>query len=155
MIPFGSCVLLWRLHRGLSQAALAQKAGLPRPNLSDIERGRREVSLRTLRALALGLDVRPGVLADGLGPEGRSQPLSRESLEKVAESVARGRRGGELAKKMASLMDARLSAADGRKAVRARSGKKIQADWLRLAASRGIPEIDSLAARITEKAARP
>lgn len=65
MIPFGQAVLLWRLHRGLTQQTLAVKARVPRSNLSAIERGKREVSLRTLRSLALALEVRPGVLADG------------------------------------------------------------------------------------------
>jgi transcriptional regulator with XRE-family HTH domain len=60
--PFGETVLAWRLARGMTQAALARAACIPRPNLSAIERGDREVTLKTLRALALALEVRPGVL---------------------------------------------------------------------------------------------
>ena len=66
--PFGQTLFLWRLDRHLSQAALAQRAGIPRPNLSLMERGKREVTLGTLRALAVALDVRPGILADGVLP---------------------------------------------------------------------------------------
>lgn len=91
MIPFGETVLLWRRHRGLTQQGLAIKARVPRSNLSAIERGKRDVSLRTLRTLALALDVRPGVLADGVAPQAyRSEPLSssREALERVAAAVA-------------------------------------------------------------------
>ena len=93
MIPFGPTVFLWRLHRGLTQQALAAKARVPRSNLSAIERGKREVSLRTLRLLALALNVRPGMLADGVAPgEGESpaKGWSRERLERVAEVVVSG-----------------------------------------------------------------
>lgn len=70
MLPFGETVLAWRLARGLTQAALANLARVSRPNLSAIERGQREVTLGTLRALAVALDVRPGVLVDGVSPGG-------------------------------------------------------------------------------------
>ena len=91
MPPFGQTLRLWRGHRRLTQAKLAQAAHLPRPNLCAIERGRREVSLTTLRALALALDVTPGVLVDGVAPP-TSGPtaLSREAIEHVADAVAHG-----------------------------------------------------------------
>ncbi|MBI4598185.1 MAG: helix-turn-helix transcriptional regulator [Candidatus Omnitrophica bacterium] len=91
MLPFNQTVLLWRLRRGLTQAALAQKAHIPRPNLSAIEQGRREVSLGTLRSLALALDVRPGILVDGMAPapaSGALPSLSRRTIERIADAVA-------------------------------------------------------------------
>ena len=93
-IPFGQTVRLWRAHRGLTQAQLAQAAGLPRPNLSAIERGRREVSLGTLRALAVALEITPGTLADGVAPGAPAAPvrLSRAALERVAGAVVPGHR---------------------------------------------------------------
>jgi len=54
-----------RLARGLSQAQLAQAAGLPRQRISEIERGENTTILLMLRALgALGkglkiVDIRP------------------------------------------------------------------------------------------------
>ncbi|OGQ77128.1 MAG: hypothetical protein A3G94_07890 [Deltaproteobacteria bacterium RIFCSPLOWO2_12_FULL_60_16] len=90
MAPFGETVLLWRLQRGLTQKELARRAGVPRPNLSAIERGQREVSLKTVRALALALGVRPGVLVDGIAPEeGGAGELSREAMERIAAAVIR------------------------------------------------------------------
>src|SRR5689334_10635566 len=89
MLPFGRCLLLWRLHQGMSQAALAQKTGLPQPNLSDMERGERDLSLRTLRSLAQALGIKPGLLADGIGPEG-STALSRVQLERIAQAAVEG-----------------------------------------------------------------
>lgn len=90
MTPFNETLWLWRAHRGFTQEALARKAGIPRPNLSAMEQGRREVSLGTLRALAVALDIRPGVLADGVPPalaEGGPPALTREAMERIAAAV--------------------------------------------------------------------
>ena len=119
MYPFGETVLAWRLARGMTQAELARASRLPRPNLSAIERGEREVTLRTLRALALALGVRPGVLADGTPPGGEAAPLSRAGLERVARAAARGAattgpREATLARQMKRAAATRLAVAGGR-----------------------------------------
>ena len=91
MLPFGQVVLVWRRSCGLTQEALARRTGIPRPNVSAIERGRREVSLTTLRTLAAALGVRPGILVDGVPPaSAHSTPpsLSREAIERIADAVA-------------------------------------------------------------------
>lgn len=87
MFPFGETVLAWRLARGMTQAELAVAARLPRPNLSAIERGDREVTLKTLRSLAFALGIRPGVLADGVSPHDEGRGLSRAGLERVAHAA--------------------------------------------------------------------
>ena len=89
-LPFDITLRLWRLHRGLTQEALAHRARIPRPNLSAIEQGKREVSLGTLRALAVALNISPGVLVDGTSPdlaEGRPPALTREAMERIASAV--------------------------------------------------------------------
>ncbi len=84
MIGFGENLYLWRSFRGLSQEALAKKAGIPRPNLSAIENGKREPSLATLRVLSLALEVAPGRLVDGIPPvDFGGIDMSREALEKI------------------------------------------------------------------------
>ncbi len=50
-------VKVWRDHRGMTQARLAEAAGLDQADVSRIERGQREPSTRTLRALGKALDV--------------------------------------------------------------------------------------------------
>lgn len=93
LVPFGQTLRLWRQARGLTQEQLARRANVPRPNVSAMERGKREVTLGTLRALAVGLGLRPGVLADGTAPlrleQGRTS-LSREALERIADAVVSG-----------------------------------------------------------------
>lgn len=55
-----SAVRVWREHRGMTVAALAEQAGITQPYLSQIETGKREGTLRTMKkiaeALKLGLD---------------------------------------------------------------------------------------------------
>ena len=55
-----SAVRVWREHRGMTGAALAEQAGITQPYLSQIETGKREGTLRTMKkiaeALKLGLD---------------------------------------------------------------------------------------------------
>lgn len=93
MITFGDNILLWRLHKSLSQEQLAALSSLPRPNLSDIEKGRRDVTLSTIRSLANALGVSPGTLVNGEPPKRKNWKgdLSRESMELVASSVAQGK----------------------------------------------------------------
>jgi DNA-binding XRE family transcriptional regulator len=53
----GNPVRVWREHRGISLRELARRAGISATLLSEIERGRKEGSLPTLRAIAGALDV--------------------------------------------------------------------------------------------------
>lgn len=93
MITFGENILLWRLHKSLSQEQLAALSSLPRPNLSDIEKGKRDVTLSTIRSLANALRISPGTLVNGEPPEykNRKGDFSRESMERIASSVAQRR----------------------------------------------------------------
>jgi len=55
-------VKVWREQRGLSQAQLAEAAGISTPYLSQIETGKRKASLKVLSAIA----DRLGVILDDL-----------------------------------------------------------------------------------------
>ena len=158
MIPFGHCLQLWRKKRGMSQALLAQKAGVPQPNLSAMERGEREVSLRTLRALALALDIPAGFLADGVGPEvEKPLVLTRDRLERVSQAVAEGKaladpQENKLARGAALLMKGRLRAA-GHRAKGLTPAVSTKTTWRSITAAYRPEEIQSLVERISEKAA--
>ena len=52
-----------RKAKGLSQQQLAKKCGLHQSEISDIERGDANPTLRTLQSLARGLDRRIGLVA--------------------------------------------------------------------------------------------
>lgn len=91
MLGLGHAVYLWRMERGLTQEALARRAGLPRPAISALERGRLEPTLRTIRRVAHGLGVRPGLLVDGEIPlRIRSHPITRASAKRIAARLLGG-----------------------------------------------------------------
>lgn len=157
MAPFGETVLAWRLARRMTQAALATSARIPRPNLSAIERGDREVTLKTLRALALALDIRPGVLADGAMPGGDPKPMGRERLERVAGAAAlatdlKHPQEAGLSRLLGETLSARRDLGGARRQPRP-NGRDRAYFLLRTAQS---PEtLASLFARVTEKLERP
>jgi len=59
-----SPIKLWREHRGLTQQELANRSGISKPYLSQIETGKRQGTVETLSALARSLDVPLDVLTD-------------------------------------------------------------------------------------------
>jgi transcriptional regulator with XRE-family HTH domain len=54
---FGAAVRTLRMRRGLTQEALAERAQLHRTYLTDVELGRRNVSLYNIGRLAAALEV--------------------------------------------------------------------------------------------------
>lgn len=54
---FGLTVKSWRNRRGISQEELAERAGLHRTYVSDVERGSRNVSLASIDRLAAALEI--------------------------------------------------------------------------------------------------
>lgn len=139
MLPFNEVLRQWRLERGLTQGELAQRARVPRPNLCAMERGKRDVSLSTLRALAVGLGLQPGILADGVPPgaEGGSAVWSRRRLERIADAVVSGRalanrREQTIADLLRHVMAARLRAARPGWGAGGRGRPAQKAAWVRL-----------------------
>ena len=61
---FGLAVRKWRTKRGLTQEELAEKSGLHRNYISDLERGTRNVGLENILALAKALGIKPSKLVD-------------------------------------------------------------------------------------------
>ena len=156
-MPFGETVLIWRLARRMTQDALARAAHVSRPNLSAIERGDRDVTLRTLRALAVALGVRPGVLVDGEAPADPDRSrLGRDDLERVAAAAgaaARGR-GPTILGAHLSSSERRLAAhlaavtAGRRGRVGGRAGRQAERAYLLLRARESPETIASLVDRI-------
>ncbi|MFQ5801330.1 MAG: helix-turn-helix domain-containing protein [Candidatus Methylomirabilales bacterium] len=79
LIRFGKAVRARRLALGLSQEELADRAGLDRTYVSGVERGRRNITLLNIHALARALETSPAALLKGsrsADMEGRG-PASR------------------------------------------------------------------------------
>jgi DNA-binding XRE family transcriptional regulator len=58
-----SPIKILRKHRGLTQTALAKQSGISRPYLTEIETGKKDGSIRAMKALAEVLGVNVGLLA--------------------------------------------------------------------------------------------
>ena len=96
-MTFGQSIIQYRLDRNWSQATLARRAGIARPNLSDMERDKRDVSLSTIRILAATLGVSPSQLLEGPAqtPAFSSRNWTRKRLEHITWSVVRGTSAGQ------------------------------------------------------------
>lgn len=81
MNPVGQSISFWRRERGLTQAVVAERSGVSRPNLSAIEQGARDLTVQTLRRIASTLEVTPGVLVDGVISDRKSD---RPFLDRIA-----------------------------------------------------------------------
>jgi DNA-binding XRE family transcriptional regulator len=57
MLAGENLIKLWREHRGLSSKELAERASISRGFISQIESGRREASITTLKKMAETLNV--------------------------------------------------------------------------------------------------
>jgi transcriptional regulator with XRE-family HTH domain len=80
-----------RKHRGLTQAELAEKSGVPQGNISRLERGILEhIEVVTLVDLAAGLRVKPATLlperapAPDKRPRRKRQPPAADAKEEAA-----------------------------------------------------------------------
>lgn len=69
-----------RRELGLTQAALANSAGVNQGYISEIERGRVKARRRTIDALAVALDLPQGVLVGGGEDHDTPQPLETKEL---------------------------------------------------------------------------
>lgn len=58
MLAGDNLVRVWREHRGLTASALAAQAGIAQPYLSQIETGKREGTLQTMKKIADVLRVK-------------------------------------------------------------------------------------------------
>lgn len=134
----------WRRARGLSQAQLAAKAGLTQAAVSELERGYRAPSLRTVAKLAevLRVSVSDLIQADA------SETLPREAADRIASFIIQG--AGRLrpaerrvADDVAGLVIQKLRAhrVPGRRRVaRRRWDAASRGFWVRRIYGRRIPE---------------
>ncbi|OVE77406.1 hypothetical protein BVX98_02555 [bacterium F11] len=159
MLPFAQNLILWRTSKGFSQEDLARAAALPRPNLSAIEKGHRDVTLKTVQALAQALDTRPGILVDGIPPDfiPPSFTWGRLRLERIARSVVSGaplsnRIENHVRRHVTQVVQSQLRLIRGRKSAPPRGTRRTAVAWLWLRSHLPASVIESLIKRISEHA---
>lgn len=82
---FGLSVRSWRNRRGFSQEELAERAGLHRTYVCDIERGARNVSLKSIDKLANALNIPCSTLFDYTSSQAQSsaKPVASERMAQI------------------------------------------------------------------------
>lgn len=71
----------FRRQAVMSQEQLAEKSGVARDTISKLETGQRKAYPTTIRKLAAGLEVEPGLLLGGVEHSG-AEPAVEGALEK-------------------------------------------------------------------------
>ena len=87
MLNTGFKIAHYREQKGWTQAELAAKAGMAQANLSNIEKGKRDLNVSTLVRLGRALEVRAAELIDEEESVSSTFPLKRSQIETLAEAV--------------------------------------------------------------------
>ena len=130
----------------MTQKDLAEKAGLPQPNLSNIEKGKQDITVTTLRKIAHALEMRPAEFFEE-DDDRKKARLSRPMIEKLAKAIA-GKKVSLTEKEtaVASLFDDILP---GKNKSKVRI-QKMRQSWLELRKRLHPEEITALCQRIRE-----
>ena len=65
-VRFGRRLRTLRARKGWTQVYMAEHVGMDRSYISDLDRGKKEICLRTLEAVALAFDLTPSKLLSRL-----------------------------------------------------------------------------------------
>lgn len=87
MFSPGIRIYQYRLRKGVTQAQLASQCGIPQPNLSNIEKGKQDLTVSTLIRIAGALEVRPSQLMEEEASDTKAPALTRTTIEAIAEAV--------------------------------------------------------------------
>ena len=79
----GGSVKNWRNRLGILQDELARRTGLQRSYISDVERGSRNVSLKSIEKLADALGVSVSTLFSDVNGHAAAQPLREDELVEI------------------------------------------------------------------------
>jgi transcriptional regulator with XRE-family HTH domain len=145
MLPVGYQIYLRRTELKLTQRELARRSGIPQPNLSNIEKGKQDVTVSTLRRIALGLDLSLGDFFGVTSRGGSEILMSRRVIEKLAQAIVRG--GTPLTRKEAEVVKLFKEILPGKPKNKIRI-RRIHQAWMGLKKQIRPSEINSLYERV-------
>lgn len=144
MLNIGFRIAESRERKRWTQARLAAAAGVAQANLSNIESGKRDLTLSTLVRLAETLGVRPSELIEDDEPS-QSLSLTRSKIENLAEvTINPTRKASTQIRELAKLF--RLIHSHGPRV----SARKIQKAWIQLRQQFSSQEIQGISRRIED-----
>jgi transcriptional regulator with XRE-family HTH domain len=87
MLTVGGNLYLERIRKGISQAELSRRTGIAQANLSNIENGKKDITVLTLLQICAALAVKPSSVLDAAMASPPRPRLSRTRLERISASV--------------------------------------------------------------------
>jgi transcriptional regulator with XRE-family HTH domain len=87
MLPIGLRIAQCRLRKGYTQTELASRSSLPQSNLSNVEKGKQDLTVSTLLRLAAALEVPPSELLEGPEKQEKAPALTRRNIEAIAAAA--------------------------------------------------------------------
>ena len=148
MLDIGQNITSERLKKGLTQAFLARAAGVSQPNLSAIEKGKRDMTVCTLKRISQALGTSASQL---LGEEGsgstRPFVLGRSRIERIARLVVRPVALGDGQEERVAYHFRQVLPAPG---ARRRPAKQTLRSWLELRRLLDQNQINSVLGRIRD-----
>lgn len=148
-MEIGVKIYLGRRQKGLSQKELSARAGIPQPNLSNIEKGKQDVTVSTLQKIASALDMsmadffrEPAWLPTKVG-----KFFTRARLEKLAAAVVWG--SERLSAEERSIVERLKQILPAKKRGTVQKRRVLDA-WLSLKGELGDGVIRSLVARVRD-----
>ena len=144
MIPIGSQIYLRRLEQNLTQVGLAKKVGIPQPNLSNIEKGKQDITVSTLRKIAVAFNIHPAEFFKDTG-EVLQSSLSRQRIEQIAKKIAQKPNPSRHQKDQLVSLYQKVLPYKGRIRV-----KELQKSWLELRSKCNSQEINAVQERVAE-----
>lgn len=90
MKQVGDIIYQLRMEKKLTQRDLALLVGIPQPNLSNIEKGKQDVTVGTLQRLTAVLGCSLSQFFGEFEKQPEVEVFSRERIERIAESIVSG-----------------------------------------------------------------
>lgn len=145
MLSIGQRLQSIRIAKHITQAELVERTGIPQSGLSNIERGKNDITVSTLVRLCSALDINPAELFQGRISSNK-MTFTRDRIERIA-AVTAGKKLklSEEDQKVSENLKMIIPMGKARK-----SAKKIQRSWDELRKQYSDLEIKTLADRVLE-----
>ena len=149
-MQIGTGIQLQRLKKGLTQPDLARLSGIAQANLSNIEKGKRDLNLSTLRKISFALGLPAWELLRWAEEAQADIRLTRDDLEGLAKAVL-----GDSPKKLRIIRADLLSALKGVLLLRPdASDKSLERDWAQVSRAFSRKDIEAIRSRVNDERTR-
>ena len=133
-----------RLRQGMTQAQLVERSGIPQARISEIEKGKRDMTVSTLVRLCRALCISPAKVFENEDPHFQKEPLTRERLERIAKVAWEPSLAQSKSEKITAKLLRQIVPLDKSR----KSPKKVYAAWSRLKERYSEGEIKILVERV-------